>query len=147
MNNDMYLDISKKNINNNSIIESILNNINLFNVLGVSYDTPNDDIIHAYNLQLKTFYNKQLNEDDILNIKILKIARYILTNPIFKEHYNAKYIKLDQHIDNIYQLPKHVPLKKEKAVNTRFLESMELFSHKQNYNQLLPVNTRDTIDS
>lgn len=64
-------------------------NNNFYKHLGIEYSTTNNDIINAYEYKMSAYYNKdELSEDEIQDIKMLKIALYILTNQQLRFKYN-----------------------------------------------------------
>jgi hypothetical protein len=64
-------------------------NNNFYKHLGIEYSTTNNDILNAYEYKISAFHNKDiLSDDDIQEIKMLKIALYILTHHQLRFKYN-----------------------------------------------------------
>ncbi len=63
---------------------------NYYKILGISNDASEKDILNAYKLKIKKFNNLPfLNDTDVLEIKTLKRAKFILSNTELREKYNA----------------------------------------------------------
>lgn len=62
--------------------------INYYDFLNVSPLDDTSKIIKAYKNKMSKYYNKDLSEDEINKIKLLKKAYYVLTNINLRNKYN-----------------------------------------------------------
>ena len=67
-----------------------MDDINFYSLLDVSMQATPQEIKFNYRTKIKEFYNKKLSKDDIIIIKLLKAAVYVLTNETLRENYNKK---------------------------------------------------------
>lgn len=69
-----------------------------YDLLNISYKDNIDDIKYAYKNKIKIYKYKNLEEGDIIKIKQLKTAFFILTNKELRDIYN-NYLFNDNNID------------------------------------------------
>lgn len=139
----------------NILMESNDNFEDLYEVLEVHMGSTKKEIIEQYKSKLNPFNNKikngnHLSEEELWEVKLLKIARYVLTNRELREKYNVSRIlnttEEDESQNNFnYNEPKQeskhnkfleyetnsVPIRKDQETNYDLLTNrqFERFDH------------------
>ena len=74
-----------------------MDEINFYNFLEVPMQATLPEILFSYRTKIKQFYNKDLSENDIIIIKLLKAGLHILSNETLRKKYDIKLLnKLNQ---------------------------------------------------
>lgn len=98
---------------------------NLYEILGLTKESSTSELQMAYYEKLNFYENKKINDDDIYQIKLLNICKFILFNDELKNKYDMIINKRD----NSQQLVKYNPLRSKKSemnYDHKFLEERNL---------------------
>ena len=122
----------------------------LYEVLDVDLGSSKKEILSSYKKFISSYNNlakngNSLSDEQKWEVKLLKIAKYVLTNDTLRKKYNVSRILLDSD-DNIEQNLEQdsnimeykefkqidVPLRKDQSINLKELadRQFERFSHK-----------------
>ena len=144
-----------------------------YDLLNIKYEENKENVKLAYKNKIKIYKYKELNSDDILAIKQLKTAYYILTNDNLREIYNnflftdndveieieevnAENDNLDVLFTNIMDNSemnsklKNIPNTKVKSIEKannffteRIFNNITPLNNKVMYNPIIPIQTRE----
>ena len=120
---------------------------NLYQVLDINMSATNQEIIDSYNkkiLHFKDFIKNGnlLSHEDKHNIKILNIAKYVLTNENLRKQYNLINTANDtsQEYNEITKI--NIPLRKDFSIDNDNLSKRQ-FSRYSNYSSNHLLNDRN----